>query len=812
MTKRFQQTLFIARSKESADLYLRSHTGAIKTITLSSLLSSLYDSDHTILDQFLGKLLLQQVIGKLDLKHFDYLINTRESLAELHQHIVSCKRNRVGYDSFTYPYQKLNELETITAAYEAEKQRLGMLDSADVLLETIQNLSSNAYFEQFQNIVIDVFEENGINFCTSKAEEEALAIIKNLSQSTQYAYDEKALNAPATFTPQNSYFDEALFAIKAVRTLMQEGVSDKEIAIVTGNLSQYRRVMESYAAKYGVSLQFSSGVPMMQSPLYQQYLAYKDFDSFKEAYATKVRSAYEAGEIDDIELDKQQRHFSQIKNLEQEVQSYAKKARELFEIDLDKSSVLKDLADEKHIPPSREQNGVIVTEPNQMTLQQYEHVIFIGTDLAQFPPKSKGNFLATAKQREELLYFNNTYELSEYYYAQICKNSENVHLGTANYSGKKKLFLSPIIDNAPKSSFEMADIAAEREQLLASQRYNLDDNGERYIASMIVPSSSNYDGKINTRTFETGTLSASSMNTYAQCPLRYLLTHQYRCDPIALEKDEEALEATDIGTMFHSIAEIFANKVKAGEITVSDDITDAIKATTETIAKEVFDAYMQEHVIAEGRQVNVFHKIVYNDLVKGLYDEHHQKGLVIRFLEYVHGEGSLEHFLESERRFMLDEDFKITDDKEKALVKGFIDRIDQNTSTNHVAIIDYKTGKYAKKKEEKLIEGIEAYKQFQLPLYLLYAKRAFKECSIDAFLVSFKDGDGVKSYAHMSTDAANGVHFGETYEQRLIERIRSMKADIEAGEFSMTPSEQNCEYCDYERICHKSVLPWKEHV
>lgn len=810
MAKRFQQTLFIARSKESADLYLKHNTGAIKAVTLSSFLSSFNESEKTVLDPFLGKLYLKQVIASLDLKHFDYLVSAEESLSDLYQHLLACKRNDVTLQSFGYSPMKLKELEAIAQAYESSKQSDGFMDSADLLIVTVENLKNNGYFDQFQRIVIDNFKEDGINFCTSKVEEEALAIIKSFSQTVTQEQQKASSKMPATFTLQNSYFDEALFSLKAVRTLMENGMSDRNIAIVTGNLNEYRRILDSYAPKYGIALQFSSGTPMLQSPLYDKYILSRGFEDFKKNYKAKLTNDYDARDIDETELEKQKRHFVQIKNLENETLFYIKRAKELLGIDLDQKAIAKELAEEMHVPPSKEQKGVIVTEPNQMTLREFDHVIFIGTDLSQFPPKSKGNFLATSKQREELLYFNNTYELSTYYYRKLCSNSGNLHLSMASYSGKKKLFLSPIIDEVSDNDFAINDIVSEREYLLSNKRYRLETNDESYISSMISTRLTSYDGSICNQSFEVGSLSASALNTYAKCPLRYLLKHQYQCDPIALEQDEEAFDATDIGTIFHSIAEVFANKVKEGDIVLGDQITSDIKNRIELITREEFAKYLQEHVVDEDKKVTIFHQIVLNDLLKGLHDEHHQKGLVIRFLEYVYAEGSLEHFLESERFFMLDDSFEITEDKSKAMIRGFIDRIDHNKATNHVSIIDYKTGKYRKETEKKLLEGMQEYTQFQLPLYLLYAKRAFKECSIDAFLVSFKNGDGVKAYAHISSENEEGVLFDDNYEKGLIHTIQTIKKDVESGAFAMTPSDDNCEYCDFERICHKSVQPWKE--
>lgn len=807
---KFLQTLFIARSQESASLFLQLINGATKAQTLSSLLAGLGEQKDNVLNPFMGKLLLKKVLESLTLQHFDYLAKTEQSLADLFQHIVSCKRNRVNFSAFGYSEIKLQELLMIAETYESEKQKLGLLDSADVLLSAVETLVSNKYFSQFQSIVIDQFHENGINFCSSKLEEEALDSIKQFPLITQFQFQIEDTKAPKTFTPQNSYFDEGIFAIKAARKLIEQGVKDTQIAIVASNLNQYRRVIESNAPKYGMQFRFSSGITMLESVVYQEYVKNGSITKFKESFAWRVKEAFESGEIDEEELEKQKRHFVQIGNLDKEAKLLKEQAKELLGVELNAKEIVKSLVEEKHIPPAYEQSGVLVTEPNQITLQKFEHIIFIGTDLSQFPPKTKGNFLATVQQKESLLFLNNTYHLSEYYYAKLCRNAENLHLSMAENSGKKRLFMSPIIKDLPAESFEEYELIAERENLLLGNRYVLDGNGEAFVTSMNSLELSTFDGNVDAHDFDAGILSASSMTTYAKCPLRYLFTHQYKCEALALEKDEDALEATDIGTMFHSIAENFANEVQKGTITLGNEIGSAIKHKLEAIAKDEYDKYMQKHFTDEGRSITVFHKIVLNDLIKGLHNEHHQKGLLIRFLEYIYGEGSLAHFSQSEKHFMLDENFELTTDKEKALVRGFIDRIDENKADNIVSIIDYKTGKYQKNKEDRLLEEMAEYKQFQLPLYLLYAKRAFTEYEIDAFLVSFKDGDGSKAYAHLSTNTENGMLFDDSYEKNLIKTIRQVKNDIEEGVFAMTPSEINCEYCEFERICHKSVLPGKE--
>lgn len=56
MTKRFQQTLFIAHSQESANFFLQQTKGAIKAQTLSPLLTSLGEQKGNVLNSFNKKL------------------------------------------------------------------------------------------------------------------------------------------------------------------------------------------------------------------------------------------------------------------------------------------------------------------------------------------------------------------------------------------------------------------------------------------------------------------------------------------------------------------------------------------------------------------------------------------------------------------------------------------------------------------------------------------------------------------------------------------------------------------------------------
>jgi CRISPR/Cas system-associated exonuclease Cas4 (RecB family) len=809
LSSHFNQTLFIARSSESAELYLSNHTGAIKAITLGVLLSSEAFSSSIAMDAMIGKMLLQRVVKSLKLDHFDYLSTAESAIGELYNHILACKRNKIGFESFNYPSQKLIELSMILDTYETLKQSMGLKDNADVLIEAIEALKDSNYFNTYSKVVIETFEEEGIRFYANTLEKEALDIIRALPHAQIVDTELHSVNPISTYTPQQSRFDEAIFAIKAARKLMVEGVKDTDIAIVTGNLNHYRRILESHSYTYGMKIRFSSGALMLQSTLFQHYLSFNTFEDFNVSLAERLNTDLSNNSITMEEIEKIRHEFNQIKRLHLRVMQIQKEVQSLLSQKIDFKETIKALSEETYIPPMRECEGIWVSEPNQMTQRYFKHVIFIGTDLSQFPPRAKGNFLATQRQREELLGVDNTYLLSQYYFEQLRKTSMNLHVSTALFEGKKKLFISPIITNLPKISFDGYETVSVREVLRQHRRWKLDESSESFIEAMLSPELSPYDGAALSHSFESGVLSASSLNEYAKCPLRYLLGCQYNTEPLSVQRDDDELEASDIGKIFHSIAEKFANDVKAGNILLGIEVTHGVKETLANIAKNIHQAYIKKEIIDKGKTGNIFHEIVLLDLLKGLFEEHHERGLLIRFLDYIYSDGNLEYFERSEQRFMLDSEFSITRDKEAVMLKGFIDRIDLDRKDQRVAIIDYKTGKYSKDKENRLVEEMAAYKQFQLPLYLLYASQAYKDHTIDSFLVSFKDGKGVKPYAHMSTDETKGLLFDTDYAQGLKERIKGIKSGIENGKFAMTPSDENCEYCSFEKICHKDIFGHK---
>ena len=798
------RTLFIARSQETAELYGQEHPGALETTTLSSLLRSLGESESPRLDAGLGRYLLKSVIASMSFEHFAHLSESERSLDALFSFLLQMKENRVGVEAFGYPELKTRELLRILEAYEAKKRQLGFVDDADVRYMGLAALERDGALSGYGKVVLDRFEEEGVRFYASAVEREALEHIRNLPGVETLPSDlPDAGNAPASFTPNAHRLEEAVFALKAARRLIDAGTAPEAVAIVCSRLEHYRSWLRRFAPQYGLNVRFSSGIPLTQSPLFGLYMASGNFHTFAKRVGEKVA----ATQPDETTLATMKRHFGIFKNYDVSLRRLVARADELFGFSLQMDTLKRAEASSHFIPPDPEEAGIFVTEPNQMTRRRFEQVIFIGADLATFPPKMGGDIFRTARQKEELLGHDNSYRLSRYFYRRMLANNARLHISYAKNEGCRPLFPSPVVAGVNASSFDVSQIEGERDRLLKRQRARLDAPAETYIDAMMRPEPTPFDGQMRAPGFAFEPLSATHLNTYARCPLRFLFAHRYRLDAIAPAEDEERFEASDIGTIFHSVAERFANDVKAGRIVLDAEPTLQAKRHLEAIADEVFEAYMKQEVDDKQKARTLFHELVLIDLKKGLYEEHHTPGLLIRLLDYFHEEGSLEHFERSEADFWLDRNFRPVEKREAAFLKGFIDRIDVDAET--VRVIDYKTGAYKSDRHKRLLEEMAAFREFQLPVYLLYAQQAFDTEGKEAHLVSFRHDDGYRSYGSIGTVEGVEMTFDADYQTQLKARIEQIAEAIGEGAFGMTPSERGCEYCDFERICHHSVWPHK---
>ncbi|MDR2916470.1 MAG: PD-(D/E)XK nuclease family protein [Tannerella sp.] len=288
-------------------------------------------------------------------------------------------------------------------------------------------------------------------------------------------------------------------------------------------------------------------------------------------------------------------------------------------------------------------------------------------------------------------------------------------------------------------------------------------------------------------------LSASAINTYLDCPLKFYLSVIKGID----EEDavSETLEHDTFGTILHRVMELSYKPLCGKNVTA-----DLLKLTAQ-------EKNMTE-IIQQAFAKDFFHTDELRPLVGQayLYGETMRK-YACKILEQ---DRSLTPFryIGSERLFH--RTLEITNGR-KIRIKGFIDRIDHTGNT--VRIIDYKSGKpsaltfdtmeslfdITQKDRKKAIMQVFLYawvyasengeEQIQPAVY--YARNLFRQGDFDPVIrqVNGKEKKIINNFENYCNE----------FEDSLKACLDEM---FDAGKpFIQTPNTKHCEYCSFAGIC-----------
>ncbi|MBU0503265.1 MAG: PD-(D/E)XK nuclease family protein [Candidatus Omnitrophica bacterium] len=277
--------------------------------------------------------------------------------------------------------------------------------------------------------------------------------------------------------------------------------------------------------------------------------------------------------------------------------------------------------------------------------------------------------------------------------------------------------------------------------------------------------------------------SASSMDTYLNCPLQFYYRYV-----LGLEEKEDSLqepEAKDVGNFLHELLEEafikFINKKPV--------LNDKFKKDFFILFEDKFQREFQKKMRSDSFLI----KEVLEFRLKRFLENESKRG-VKQVL-------SLEKTLEDKFEF-LGQEFKF---------KARIDRID-NLSDNTILVVDYKTGSTDLLPDEAgKIEAAgfsrkslqERLKSFQLPLYLSLIEKLYPGKRLNACLYNlreFKDNFGLhmlfKKEEHFSDKARiTGIY------QKAMEGLFKDLLDP-AVPFKADDSDpRHCEYCQFFYLC-----------
>ncbi|MBF0651202.1 PD-(D/E)XK nuclease family protein [Dysgonomonas sp. GY75] len=289
-------------------------------------------------------------------------------------------------------------------------------------------------------------------------------------------------------------------------------------------------------------------------------------------------------------------------------------------------------------------------------------------------------------------------------------------------------------------------------------------------------------------------LSASSINTYLNCPLQFYFSVVENME----EEDEiaETIEASTFGTIFHSIMEWLYEPFKGKMITADllHNISKNNKLLTEMIERSFAENYFK------------------SEKVKRLTGQNYLTGEVLRkyIRQVLATDAKLTPFIYIDSEERIKKDYPLPSGKVVSL-KGIIDRVDE--VSGHTRIIDYKTGKgvlrYKEMKDlfdKEMKDRPKAVMQVFMysHLYMLdhpdkilepgiYYLRNLFDTKFDPDVISKSGrGDG------RITDFSEYRPEFTGYFDACLEEIFDPQVS-----FSQTPTGEACKWCIFTNICKK---------
>ena len=765
-----KQNLIITHSNQKARELKKSLKNPLdKVITLSSFVNEFFEKNSfkILIKPLIATSFIYKTIKDENIEYLDFISQNSDTLDLIYDFILKANGSKIELSKILKD-EKLKAIEILNSNYIDFKSKNNLVDMNDILQLAINNFDKND-FTIYENIYLDNFEIENIKLYKSNLELELINLFKNISILLEQTVNSNT--AAKLYKLDKQPFDineEVECALKLSRKLLEddENLKSSDICIVTTDINEYAPIFRLYLSKYELKGFDSKGIPL------------KLFVN-KNSSNLQVKNAF-------MDIEKELKFYSE----------YSKK----FDLAIDLQKLKEKLIKDTYI--LEDKVGIELTEANQLIglNKQFEHIIFIGTDINHFPPKRSDNFLFTSQIAQDYFCENSYYESSLFQYKELKNITKNLYITYPKYKEKRELSASIIIDKNIENKIDISNIKARKEKI----------QKEDFLYSITSNEFTKYDG-LGVAEVNATHLSASQLGSYAKCPLKYLYVNKLRIK--TPREDEDGFDVAQMGTIMHSCFESFAKKVQGNKILGIE----AFKSIMFETLEEEYQTFINNPE-NEIKEENILHVLYRYTLARGLKDDKND-GLLIKFINYYEeNKEELNYFTNSEfeKEFALDNElkpYKLVDENDKNyFIKGYIDRFDN--LENQVNIIDYKSKKADRVLQDK-IEEIVYFKDFQLGLYTLYATQEYKK-DVDSYLLTFKTKNNYTEFARVTTKNSlifetktgpTGVWYGRDYRNDLKSNIFAIKEKIEQGNFRFDDiNDEYCGYCEIKFMCNKSLL------
>ena len=293
-------------------------------------------------------------------------------------------------------------------------------------------------------------------------------------------------------------------------------------------------------------------------------------------------------------------------------------------------------------------------------------------------------------------------------------------------------------------------------------------------------------------------LSASAINTYIDCPLKFYLSYVEKISPE--EEVSESVEASTFGSIYHGVMELIYNRMQ-GKLVTGDLLENIQKDNallTSLIEKMFAKHYFQTSQIRPLTGQNYLTGEIIRKYVKQTLTTDRKYTPFI----YVHSE------------FPVDIQYRF-DGIRQVRIKGSIDRIDEKDGITR--IIDYKTGKGETlfRDIRDLFDPQKKDRPKAVMQVFMYAMIYYKEIcptSIQPGIYLLRELFKTQfdwSIAHETKESGKRIQRPVTdfsiYDTEFTEAFNKCIQEIFNTEnpFIQTENTQICEYCDFAAICKR---------
>lgn len=285
-----------------------------------------------------------------------------------------------------------------------------------------------------------------------------------------------------------------------------------------------------------------------------------------------------------------------------------------------------------------------------------------------------------------------------------------------------------------------------------------------------------------------GRLSASALNDYIECPLRFCLKY---VKGVSEEKEvSEGIEADTFGSVFHKAAELLYSNFRGKQVTA--EMLHSLASDEKNIHEITEKAFRIVTGTLEIKGRNFIVMTLIKRYLKQLLSYDSQRSPFIYF--------------DSERKCTAN---LMLDDGNVLVIKGLLDRIDKEG--DNLRIVDYKTGSSQLENLETdalFINSRKANRSVTFQMYL-YAWILNNQGSDESNFPEKEKTDyrELSIVAYNLRNLASGNNLQLKVQREKLEEfellLKKLIAEILNPQipFAQLPDEDKCKYCPYNKIC-----------